>query len=376
MLLFCSGKSSMPNAIPQSVNDYQIELALADASTPPSAWYQDDSIYQLERKTVFYYQWLLVARVDELRDDGDFLTLNIAEQPVILTKSAGKIRAFYNVCRHHGAILKGSGKDSAQGNCQRLVCPYHGWTYALDGQLIGYREFAGVNQFNPEQLGLKEIQCQQYWHWLFICFDPNAKPLFKSSETLWQRLDSLKMRDCDYYQSRCYRLQCNWKVYVDNYLDGGFHVPVLHRGLSSALDNKAYKIETLDKVCWQSCPTKPSDSDISQVRQGTANYVWLYPNLMFNCYQGVCGVMRVLPVSAQQTEVVFDYFFAPQIEDAFKSMSIKVADVVQQEDAEICESVQTGLNSFGFETGRLSVSKEAGEHLFHRLLHADLVRPR
>lgn len=358
----------------QSIHQYRDTDSLADAHTPPSAWYNQPALHHLEQQTVFHHQWLLVARADEIANDGDYVALQVAGQPIIIVNSNHKIRAFYNICRHHGAILKGNGKEATTGSCKKLVCPYHGWTYNLEGQLVGLREFAGVNNFNQADNGLVEIQCKQYWHWLFVCFDNDAPPLFNADSAVEQRLDQLNMLDCQYYQSRKYQLQCNWKVYVDNYLDGGFHVPVLHRGLSTALDNSRYRIEIVDKTCWQSCPTKPSSGDIGQVRKGTANYVWIYPNLMFNCYQGVCGVMRVFPITQDSCEVVFDYYFADDIDAKFRANSVAVADSVQQEDADICESVQIGLNSRGYETGRLSVSKEAGEHLFHRLLYQDLIR--
>jgi choline monooxygenase len=166
-------------------------------------------------------------------------------------------------------------------------------------------------------------------------------------------------------------LNCNWKVFVDNYLDGGYHVPHLHKGLDSVLDYSSYTIENGEHFCRQSSSivSPENDDEMGAVRTGRqALYYWLYPNFMMNYYDGVLDTNLVRPIAVDRTEVVFDFYFARERNLA----SINVGDRIQQEDLDICESVQRGLNSRAYEAGRLSVRREAGEHLFHRLLHADL----
>jgi choline monooxygenase len=166
-------------------------------------------------------------------------------------------------------------------------------------------------------------------------------------------------------------------VFVDNYLDGGYHVPHIHGALNSVLDPANYTIKTDARFCLQSSPiaTAKGDAKTAAVRAGErAYYYWIYPNLMINIYTGVMDTNLVIPRGVDKTEVVFDYYFADVSDQASERnfASVAVSEQIQAEDAAICESVQRGLNSRSYSTGRLSVRREAGEHLFHRLLHADL----
>ena len=186
------------------------------------------------------------------------------------------------------------------------------------------------------------------------------------------------MNDSNWFERRSYFLNCNWKVFVDNYLDGGYHVPHIHGGLTSVLDYSQYTIETGERFCLQSSPILPEkgEAQTSAVRKGDrANYFWIYPNFMINIYDEVMDTNLVIPRGVDKTEVIFDYYFADVSESAREKnlASIAVSEQIQAEDVAICESVQRGLNSRAYDTGRLSVRREAGEHLFHRLLHADLI---
>jgi len=188
-------------------------------------------------------------------------------------------------------------------------------------------------------------------------------------------IPDLSLDDLYWFERRHYRLDCNWKVFIDNYLDGGYHVPHLHKGLDSVLDYSKYTIENGERYCLQSSPMVAQDDEVGAVRAGDrALYYWLYPNFMLNYYQGVMDTNLVVPITVDRTEVVFDFFFA-DISAAARErnlQSINVGERIQYEDVGICESVQRGLNSRAYHAGRLSVVREAGEHLFHRLLSADL----
>jgi choline monooxygenase len=155
-------------------------------------------------------------------------------------------------------------------------------------------------------------------------------------------------------------------------------VPHIHGGLNSVLDYSNYTIETGAHFCLQSSPvtTDKGDAKTATVRTGErAYYYWVYPNFMINIYDGVMDTNLVIPRGVDKTEVVFDYYFGDVSPQAKKKnlASIAVSEQIQAEDVAICESVQRGLNSRAYTSGRLSVRRESGEHLFHRLLHADLV---
>jgi choline monooxygenase len=180
-----------------------------------------------------------------------------------------------------------------------------------------------------------------------------------------------------FFDRRIYTLKCNWKVYVDNYLDGGYHVPHAHKSLSSVMEYTKYTIENFERACLQSSPLDGStaiESAIGATRQGHAFYLWIYPNFMINAYSGVMDTNLVLPLGVDQCAVIFDYYFADISPSATQQHrdSIAVSEKVQDEDMAICDSVQRGLASRAYVAGRLSVRREAGEHLFHRLLHRDM----
>ena len=164
---------------------------------------------------------------------------------------------------------------------------------------------------------------------------------------------------------------------MDNYLDGGYHVPHLHKGLNSVLDYKQYTIENEDRYCLQSSPMVSSAEDAATgtTRRGDrAWYFWQYPNFMFNCYEGYLDTNLVIPFDVDHCRVIFDFYFADVSEAAraYNEQSVAVGNRVQDEDLGICEAVQRGLKSRAYRAGRLSVRREAGEQLFHRLLAADL----
>ena len=178
-------------------------------------------------------------------------------------------------------------------------------------------------------------------------------------------------------EQRRYTIDCNWKVFVDNYLDGGYHVPHLHKGLDSVLDYQHYTVQLGDHFCLQSSPivSDGADAKTGAVRRGDrAYYYWIYPNFMINCYRDSMDTNLVIPHGVDKTDVIFDFYFSDVTELAREDnlASIQVSEQIQYEDVAICASVQRGLRSGAYTAGRLSVRREAGEHLFHRLLSHDL----
>jgi choline monooxygenase len=362
------------SSIAEILSTYDDHAPLERASTIPGPWYVDPRMAELERQTVFSKTWQLVGRVDQLRQPGQFLRATVAGEPIVAVRGAdGQLRAFYNVCRHHAAAVV----TEPCGIAQILHCPYHGWNYGLDGSLKGMPEFDGVENFDRKDNGLVPVRVDTWENFVFINLDPNAASLRNFLAGLVRRMEPLGVSNLHYFDRRVYNIACNWKVFVDNYLDGGYHVPHLHKGLNSVLDYKKYTIENEDRYCLQSSPMVESDEDVATgaTRKGDrAWYFWQYPNLMINCYAGYMDTNLVIPVDTDHCTVIFEFFF-DDISDArraYNTESIVVGDRVQGEDLGICEDVQRGLKSRAYGAGRLSVRREAGEQLFHRLLAADL----
>ena len=366
----------MPSSIEQILSSYDDRAPLAQASTIPAAWYTDPRIAELERLNVFSKTWQLVARTDQVKSPGQFVSTTVAGEPVVVVRGTdGTLRAFFNVCRHHAAAVV----TEPCGHAALLRCPYHGWNYGLDGSLKGMPEFEGVEKFDRAQNGLVPIRVDTWECFVFVNLDPHAAPLSEFLGGLVKRMAPLGISKLHYFDRRTYDIHCNWKVFIDNYLDGGYHVPHLHKGLSSVLDYKQYTIENEDRYCLQSSPMVACDEDAATgaARKGDrAWYFWQHPNLMINCYEGYMDTNLVIPVDVDHCHVIFDFYFGDisEAQREYNEQSVNVGNRVQEEDLGICEAVQRGLKSRAYRAGRLSVRREAGEQLFHRLLAADLKR--
>jgi choline monooxygenase len=357
------------------IERYNAQASLAEASTPPADWYLDPRILELERQTVFARSWQMVGRAAQVAEPGQYITAEAAGEPVLVVRGADRVlRAFFNVCRHHAAAVA----TPSAGSCQVLRCRYHGWTYNLSGELIGTPDFTGVRDFDRADYGLVPLETALWENWVFVNVEAAGLPLegFLGND-LRERVRAMGLENLHWIERRHYTLECNWKVFVDNYLDGGYHVPHVHSALHAVLDYSNYTIENGARYCLQSSPmaTGGGDAQTSEVRRGErAFYYWIYPNFMINCYEGTMDTNLVCPRGADRTEVIFDYYFADVSarRQEYNRSSIAVSERIQDEDAAICNAVQRGLRSRAYGAGRLSVRREAGEHLFHRLLYADL----
>lgn len=365
----------MNTPVPEIIDRYDPNVPLAESRTIPSAWYIDPRLLDLEQRTVFANSWQLVGRADQVREPGQFITAEIAGEPIVVVRgSDGVLRGFFNVCRHHAAAVV----TEPSGCLKRLTCPYHGWTYTLEGALKAAPAFEEVRNFDPAHNSLVPVATEAWENWVFVRIAADGPTLAEFlGPAVMAEVRTLGLSGLHWFARKHYLFDCNWKVFVDNYLDGGYHVPYLHKGLGSVLDYHRYTIENGRRHCLQSSPitTRGAEAATGAVRKGDrAMYYWFYPNFMFNWYDGVMDTNLVYPRGVDQTEVVFDFWFADVSEAArdFNLASIDIANRVQDEDEGICRSVQRGLKSRAYDTGRLSVRREAGEQLFHQLLHADL----
>ena len=365
----------MKASVEQIIESYNPDLSLAEAWTIPSTWYTDPRILDLELQTVFSKSWQLVGRAEQVRKPGQFITWELAGEPLLIVRGEDHVlRGFFNVCRHHAAAIL----TAEEGQTSTLRCPYHGWTYTLEGELRGTPDFIGVCNFDRAAHGLVPIKTMIWENWVFAKIESDDLSLdsFLGAD-LVRQIRSLNIRDFHWMERRLYTIDCNWKVFVDNYLDGGYHVPYLHKGLDSVLDYNNYAIETGERFCLQSSPvvTKGAETQTGFVRKGDcAYYYWIYPNFMINWYEGVMDTNLIIPRGIDKCEVIFDFYFKDVSAQARERnmASIIVGERIQSEDVSICQSVQRGLNSRAYAAGRLSVRREAGEHLFHKLLNAAL----
>jgi choline monooxygenase len=355
---------------------------LAEATTPPSSWYTRSEMYEAEQATVFRKNWLIAARSEQVSRPGTFVTGESAGERFVVTRDEqGTLHAMVNVCRHRATgVARGCGEAS------KLTCPYHGWSYGLDGRLISAPELGGVKGFVREASGLIPLRVVEWGPLIFAARADTPRELAEDLAPLGQRLEPGGWAAMRFVTRRTWDIGCNWKVFVDNYLDGGYHVPFLHKGLASQLDLDSYRTEIFGRFSLQSTSgigagrgggeaANRGGADFSERIGKGALYAWIYPTLMINRYGPIMDTNWVVPIDHRSTRVHIDYYFEETEggkDASFIERSLEASDAVQREDIEICESVQQGLSSTSFDSGRYSVTRQAGEHHFHGLLASDL----
>jgi choline monooxygenase len=314
----------------------------------------------VERDAVFARSWQLVADTARLAAPGDHVVDEIAGKPLLVVRGTdGALRAFYNVCRHRaGPLAVADGRGARQ-----LRCRYHGWTYALDGQLKHAPEMDGAEQFDCGAIALCALRAHEWQGFAFVAMHADAPPFAEVYGGIAERIAPLALPTLRFAGSDRYELACNWKVYVDNFLEG-YHVPHVHPGLARVLDYRAYDTEL---SAWHSLQHAPLRDRSGAYGDGEAWYFFVWPNVMLNITPGRLQTNRVLPLGPDRCRVEFEWYYdgdAQQRAAADKAFS----DEVQQEDIRICEQVQRGLASGAYQPGRLCPRREGGVWHFHELL--------
>jgi choline monooxygenase len=354
------------------------------AQTLASRFYTDPSILEIEKARIFRRTWQLVGTLDHacgevnglkrtIADREAFFTAEVAGEPIVVVRDKeGTLRAFSNVCRHRaGPIALGSG-------CKNVLrCGYHGWTYTLDGRLIGTPDVEGVEFFDRSTMGMLPLRLETWEQFIFVNFDRGAEPLSAYLGDILEQARGFQFAGLQLAERRDYVLNCNWKVYVDNYLEG-YHIPIAHPGLMREIDYSQYRTDTFRYHSQQFAPIramKPEDSGDRAYAPGSgtpeALYFWIFPNLMLNIYPDNVSTNVIVPLSQEKTLTIFEWFFhdiaSAKVQERMKK-AIAFSDEVQQEDIGLCESVQRGLQSALYDRGRYSVKRENGVHHFHMLL--------
>src|SRR5580693_9316832 len=260
-----------------SFSDVAIAADIARAWSIPARFYTAADALVAEREKIFARNWEVVGHVHQLVNPGDFFTTELLGEPLLLVRSAkGELRGFYNVCRHRaGPPAEGCGSKKL------FRCSYHGWTYGLDGALISAPEFEGVEDFRPEQFALKPVRVEEWFNLIFVNLDPAAEPLAKTLGELPRQAAPFQFADMKLSERRTYDMRCNWKTYVDNYLEG-YHLPSVHPGLNRELDFNGYVVEPYERHVRQVSPIRGAQSGDTTPRRYqeagedlTTDYFWI-----------------------------------------------------------------------------------------------------
>ena len=360
------------------------------AHTLASKFYTDPAILDIEKTRIFLRTWQLVGTLSNacgevngvkhtIADPESFFTADVAGEPVIVVRDKqGILRAFSNVCRHRaGPIALGSG-------CKNVLrCQYHGWTYTLDGRLIGTPDVEGVEFFDRSTMGMVPLRVEVFEQFIFVNFDTQAEPLASYLGKIPEQARGFQFEGLQFAERRDYVINCNWKVYVDNYLEG-YHIPIAHLGLMREIDYAHYRTDTYRYCSQQFAPIRAMKAEENAERfyePGSglqqAAYFWIFPNLMLNIYPDNVSTNLIVPLAHDKTLTIFEWFCHGVAECRVQERvqrAVAFSDEVQQEDIGLCENVQRGLRSATYDRGRYSVKRENGVHHFHMLLSEFLGR--
>jgi choline monooxygenase len=348
--------------------DFEFEPDLARAGTIPSRWYTDPGVLAGERRSVFARTWQVAGLAAWVAQPGTYFGCELASEPVMVTRAAdGVLRAFSNVCRHRGAELCSAAAAGAT-----VKCPYHGWSYSLDGRLHGAPEFEGVANWDRSAVRLPEFRAEAWGPYVFVNMDDGAPPLAEAMGAIPGEVSKIgcPISTLRHTYRRDYAIDCNWKVYVDNYLEG-YHLPTAHPSLLRELDYAKYRVDTFRYYSSQIAPIRAARGETARRYDfgedtNQALYYWIFPNLMLNVYPDNLSANIVVPLGPEKTLTIFEWFAYGDA--GVEQATIDFSDEIQQEDIRICESVQRGLRSNYYDRGRFSVKRENGVHHFHGLL--------
>jgi choline monooxygenase len=348
------------------ISEQELEIhPLERAETIPASWYTNPQFHELERELIFAQTWQHIGHASRLQVPGDQIIGEAAGNPIIIVRgNDNESRAFYNVCRHRGGPL-------AMEDCRTKVlqCKYHGWTYLLDGSLRGTPKFDRTELFDKKDFGLIPVRHAVWEDMVFVNLSDNSTPLHSMVEGIVDRLHPMRLSGKSFFKRINYEVHCNWKVYIDNYLEG-YHLPFVHPELTNMLDFQNYVTETFGYYSLQYSRITQEDN-LYGAKDERAYYFFIWPNFMLNILPGRVQTNTVVPVSHNHTRVIFDYYYDDVTSGKALKMiheDIEYSDKVQREDAEICERVQKGLASRAYHKGRFSPEMENGVYHFQTLL--------
>jgi phenylpropionate dioxygenase-like ring-hydroxylating dioxygenase large terminal subunit len=327
----------------------------------PWIWYVEPEVLQQEQDRIFRRTWQYVGHMERVSEPGSYFAGRAGAVPVVVTRDReGELHALLNVCRHRGSVVaRGEGRRTT------LQCPYHAWTYELDGALHAAPRSERVPGFRPEELCLVPLALEAWGPFLFVNPEREAPPLAETLGDVPRLLadggvdvDSLR-----FHARTEYELEANWKIACENYLEC-YHCAVAHPAFSAVVDVSpdAYHLEASGATASQFARTRDGDG------RGQFHFVW--PNLKINVFPGAANLSigPVLPAGPERSVGFLDYFFGRDVANGWIEELLGFDDQVGREDAALVASVQEGVRSGLVERGRLMGESEVLIEHFQRLV--------
>ncbi len=366
-----------------SIDLAQVDQPIETAVGLPRDLYTDPDWLASENQHIFAANWIAIALTDDVPGAGEVFPTQAAGQALIVVRDGDKtIRVFHNVCRHRGARLV----DQPCRTNGLLVCPYHAWSYQLNGELSATPHFSGIDDHRHDSLGtgtqnLVEVKSAVWNHIVFVNLDGKAAPLLSFTHSIDDRWSAYDLTNVRQGGTDHFELRANWKLVLENFVES-YHLPMVHRGLNSYSSLADHELVVDDYVMGQvSLHYDPRDAgaelprftDLPQDLAGRAEYLLLFPNVMLSVTPDHYRVTLVTPVSPCVTHQRWVFFFVGEEsqQDRYQEARQTVVDrvgAVTAEDVGILEKMQAGRNSQGFDGGRFSPYHEKTTHRFHQLV--------
>jgi choline monooxygenase len=359
-----------------------INRPTAEAECLPSALYTRPEVLDRERQRLFFDDWVCVAAGGQIPNAGDVLPVEVAGAPVVLVREReGGLRAFHNVCSHRGMKLVGAPQQKKRA----LVCPYHSWTYGLDGALRDTPHFEGPNRHEPcafdrAAMGLKEVRLATWHDLVFVNISGTAEPLAATTAPLdarWRDYDFSTLR---YERTVTFEVQANWKLAVENFLES-YHLPWAHPGLNSysRMEDHACMVEPnflgqlsdayfSDRAGHGALPRFPA---LPNALAHRAEYPTMLPNLMLGVHPDYFFAFTAEPRAAELTHETFHFWFvgeaalAPELKPQ-RDRVVESWGSINREDIFVVEGMQAGRHSPAYRGARFSAHHEPTTHEFQR----------
>ncbi len=339
---------------------------LEEGWTLPASWYADPGVAEVERSRIFASTWQYAGYTAGLRDPGSFFTTQAGRIPVVVLRDGdGALRAFVNVCRHRGHLIA-----SGAGCQQSLQCPYHAWTYALDGSLRRAPRAEREPGFDAAALSLVPLAVDTWGPFAFVNPDVEAAPLDETLGDLPALVaqSGVDLDGLQFHSHEEWTIEANWKVALENYLEC-YHCAVAHPGFSKVIDvdPDAYRLLVSPTYSSQVGPVRESAlrgiGKAPYVPRGDvteAQYHFIWPNTTINIAPGPQNVSieSWVPTGPRTTLEVTDYFFAPDVDEEQVKELLAFDWQVAEEDTALVVAVQAGLDSGAVPQGRLMQESE------------------
>ena len=336
-------------------------MSVAGTSTLPWSWYTDPAVLRLEQERIFRRFWQYVGHAGDIAEPGSFAATRVGDVPVVLVRDEkGTLRALVNICRHRGSIVcEGSGKRAT------LQCPYHAWTYGLDGRLIAAPRSEREGGIEREELRLVPLRLETWGPLVFVNPDDEAPPLAEILEDVPERIAAagIDVNALRFLSRAESEIDANWKICAENFLEC-YHCPTAHPGFSAVMDVSpdSYLLETGAWRMTQHGPPRrePQGSYDPSGEVERGQFHLFFPGTVLNVMPGRpnFSIGPIVPLAPERTYRFLDYFVAPDADGAWVEEALAFDAQVSAEDRILVERVQQGVRSGLIEGGRLLPESE------------------